>query len=203
MVICFSPVQVARQKSRGCRGGISSPTLLTISTGPASLPTSAGSSSKPFPGATINCLHLQSMSALHPAAHGFASPTANAGTTKPHWSPDRKMIYFLSAHSGFFNVWAIRFDPVRGKPLVDPFPVTALDSPSQMVPKFIVTIALSLPQDRLVMWLPRWTRAGTRPTRSRLPRLRSSLNQGDLHPRHLSPKIRTHHAHNPVALPAE
>jgi len=62
-----------------------------------------------------------------------------------------KMIYFLSARSGFFNVWAIRFDPVRGKPLGDPFPVTALDSPSQMVPKFIPTIALSLTQDRLVL----------------------------------------------------
>jgi dipeptidyl aminopeptidase/acylaminoacyl peptidase len=35
---------------------------------------------------------------------------------KPHWSPDGKMIYFLSARSGFFNVWATRFDPVRGKP---------------------------------------------------------------------------------------
>jgi Tol biopolymer transport system component/DNA-binding winged helix-turn-helix (wHTH) protein len=70
---------------------------------------------------------------------------------KPHWSPDGKMIYFLSARSGFFNVWAIRFDPVRGKPLRDPFPVTALDSPSQMVPKFIPTIALSLTQDRLVL----------------------------------------------------
>jgi Tol biopolymer transport system component/DNA-binding winged helix-turn-helix (wHTH) protein len=70
---------------------------------------------------------------------------------KPHWSPDGKMIYFLSARSGFFNVWAIRFDPDRGKPLGDPFPVTALDSPSQMVPKFIPTIALSLTQDRLVL----------------------------------------------------
>jgi Tol biopolymer transport system component len=70
---------------------------------------------------------------------------------KPHWSPDGRMIYFLSARSGFFNVWAIRFDPVRGEPLGDPFPVTALDSPSQMVPKFIPTIALSFTQDRLVL----------------------------------------------------
>jgi hypothetical protein len=70
---------------------------------------------------------------------------------KPHWSPDGKMIYLLSARSGFFNVWAIRFDPVRGEPVGDPFAVTALDSPSQMVPKFIPTIALSLTQDRLVL----------------------------------------------------
>jgi Tol biopolymer transport system component/DNA-binding winged helix-turn-helix (wHTH) protein len=70
---------------------------------------------------------------------------------KPHWSPDGKMIYFLSARSGFFNVWAKHFDPLRGEPLGDPFPVTALDSPSQMVSKFIPTIALSLTQDRLVL----------------------------------------------------
>jgi dipeptidyl aminopeptidase/acylaminoacyl peptidase len=70
---------------------------------------------------------------------------------KPHWSPNGKMIYFLSARGGFFNVWGIRFDPVRGKPLGDPFPVTALDNPSQMVSKFIPLLALSFTQDRLVL----------------------------------------------------
>ncbi len=70
---------------------------------------------------------------------------------KPHWSPDGKMIYFLSGRSGFYNVWAIRFDPVRGVSVGDPFPVTTLDNPSQMVPKFIPTVAISLSQNRLVM----------------------------------------------------
>jgi Tol biopolymer transport system component/DNA-binding winged helix-turn-helix (wHTH) protein len=70
---------------------------------------------------------------------------------KPHWSPDGKMIYFLSGRSGFYNVWAIRFDPVRGVSLGEPFPVTALDNPSQMVPKFIPDVAISLSQNRLVM----------------------------------------------------
>jgi Tol biopolymer transport system component/DNA-binding winged helix-turn-helix (wHTH) protein len=70
---------------------------------------------------------------------------------KPHWSPDGKMIYFLSGRSGFYNVWAIRFDPVRGVSLGDPFPVTTLDNPSQMVPKFIPDVAISLSQNRLVM----------------------------------------------------
>ncbi|MBI3428271.1 MAG: PD40 domain-containing protein [Acidobacteria bacterium] len=31
---------------------------------------------------------------------------------KPRWSPDGKMIYFISIRTGFLNVWAIRFDPV-------------------------------------------------------------------------------------------
>jgi Tol biopolymer transport system component/DNA-binding winged helix-turn-helix (wHTH) protein len=70
---------------------------------------------------------------------------------KPHWSPDGKMIYFISGRSGFFNVWGIRFDPANGKTVGDPFPVTAFDSPSEMVPKFIPTVALSLTRDRLVL----------------------------------------------------
>jgi Tol biopolymer transport system component len=70
---------------------------------------------------------------------------------KPHWSPDGKMIYFVSGRSGFFNVWGIRFDPAKGKTVGKPFPVTALDSPSKMVPTFIPTVALSLAQNRLVL----------------------------------------------------
>ena len=70
---------------------------------------------------------------------------------KPHWSPDGKIIYFVSGRSGFFNVWGVRFDPERGKTAGDPFPVTTFDSPSQMVPQFIPTVALSLTQDRLVL----------------------------------------------------
>ena len=75
----------------------------------------------------------------------------NRWDDKPHWSPDGKMIYFISGRSGFFNVWGIRFDPANGKTVGDPFPVTAFDSPSEMVPKFIPTVALSLTQDRLVL----------------------------------------------------
>jgi len=70
---------------------------------------------------------------------------------KPHWSPDGKAIYFVSGRSGFFNVWGVRFDPEKGKTVGNPFPVTAFDSPSQMVPNFIPTVALSLTQDRLVL----------------------------------------------------
>jgi len=70
----------------------------------------------------------------------------------PCWSPDGKTIYFVSGRSGFLNVWGIRFDPAKGKPVGLPFSVTALNSFSLMVPRHITgSIELSLTQDRLVL----------------------------------------------------
>jgi dipeptidyl aminopeptidase/acylaminoacyl peptidase len=70
---------------------------------------------------------------------------------KPLWSPDGKIIYFLSSRQGFLNVWGIRFDAAKGQVAGDPFPVTAFDSPSLMVPNNIVFVELSLTQDRLAL----------------------------------------------------
>ena len=70
---------------------------------------------------------------------------------KPRWSPDGKIIYFLSERAGFLNVWEIRFDSARGRPVSEPFPVTAFDSPRLMVAKLIPAVSISLTQDRLVV----------------------------------------------------
>src|SRR5262250_2900368 len=70
----------------------------------------------------------------------------------PRWSPDGKTIYFISGRSGFFNVWGIRFDPAKGKPVGVPFSVTALNSLGLRVPRHIAgSSGLSLTQDRLVL----------------------------------------------------
>src|SRR5215467_5678409 len=70
----------------------------------------------------------------------------------PRWSPDGKTIYFVSGRSDFFNVWGIRFDPTKGKPVRHPFSVTELNSLSLMVPRQITgSVGLSLTQDRLVL----------------------------------------------------
>ncbi len=70
---------------------------------------------------------------------------------KPRWSPDGKVIYFLTERGGFLNVWGIRFDSSRGRPVSEPFPVTAFSSPRLMVPKVIAPVSISLTQDRLVV----------------------------------------------------
>lgn len=70
---------------------------------------------------------------------------------KPRWSPDGKVIYFLSERSGFFNVWGIHFDPAKGTPAGDPFQVTTFDKPNLMVAEPMNTVGLSLTHDRLVV----------------------------------------------------
>jgi len=72
---------------------------------------------------------------------------------KPHWSPNGRMIYFVSGRSGFFNVWRIHFDPAQGKPIGAPFAVTKFESPAQMVPQHVPSVELSLNQDQLVLTL--------------------------------------------------
>ncbi len=67
---------------------------------------------------------------------------------KPGWSPDGRTIYFLSKRGGFQNVWGIRFDPVTGRPLGEPFQVTTFDSPGLMVQNFA---KFSVARDRLLL----------------------------------------------------
>jgi len=70
---------------------------------------------------------------------------------KPRWSPDGRIIYYVSERKGFFNVWGIHFDPAKGKPKGEPFQVTTFDNPRLMVADVLPTVGLSLTEDKLIV----------------------------------------------------
>ena len=72
---------------------------------------------------------------------------------KPRWSADGKIIYFISGRSGFFNVWAIHFDPSQGRVIGGPFAVTNFNSPARMVPEHEPSVDLAVTQDKLLLTL--------------------------------------------------
>ncbi len=70
---------------------------------------------------------------------------------KPRWSPDGRMIYFISNRTGFFNVWGQRFDPASGQLTGEAVRVTNFESPGRMIPPGIVPIEISLAANRLIV----------------------------------------------------
>ena len=48
---------------------------------------------------------------------------------RPRWSGDGKTVFYLSNRDGFSCVWGRRFDPVRGKPVGEPFAVAHYHNP--------------------------------------------------------------------------
>ena len=69
---------------------------------------------------------------------------------KPRWSPDGKIIYFLSRQSGFYDVWGIRFDLGKGT-VGDSFRVTNFGSPALMIPNDMDKVGLSLTRGKLTL----------------------------------------------------
>jgi Tol biopolymer transport system component len=85
---------------------------------------------------------------------GPLTPLMDSGhfDDKPHWSPDGRTIYFLSDRSGFFDVWAIRFDATRGRTVGEPFRITRLEGPDLMVPQGAISCTdMSLSRDKLIL----------------------------------------------------
>jgi hypothetical protein len=89
----------------------------------------------------------------------YVHPTSGGGLTqitegrhwndKPRWAPDGRTIYFVSDRSGFLNVWGIRFDPLKGKPVGESFQVTAFESPRRMVFPRVAPLEMAIAGGRL------------------------------------------------------
>ena len=57
---------------------------------------------------------------------------------KPRWGSDGKTIFFISKRStSHLNLWAAQFDPERGTPIGEPFPLTHFDSPKRAISPYI------------------------------------------------------------------
>lgn len=98
---------------------------------------------------------LESKLYVAPASGGQWIPVTEGATwdDKPRWSPNGKMIYFVSGRGGLFNVWGIHFDPSQGKVRGEPFAVTKFEGPALMIPEHIPSVDLSLSQNQLVLTL--------------------------------------------------
>jgi serine/threonine protein kinase/Tol biopolymer transport system component len=70
---------------------------------------------------------------------------------KARWSPDGKIIYFISSRGGFMNVWARRFDPNQGKAVGEPFQITRFESPSRMPSDYMGATEIGVAAHRLVL----------------------------------------------------
>jgi len=68
---------------------------------------------------------------------------------KPRWAPDGRTLYFLSNRAGFFNVWGIRFDSDQGRPVGEPFRVTAFESPGRMISNLISYAEIAVVRNKL------------------------------------------------------
>jgi Tol biopolymer transport system component len=70
---------------------------------------------------------------------------------KPRWSPDGRLIYFISKRGGLFNVWAVEFDPDRGTNLGEPFQVTRFDGSGEFIPPNMDRVELAVGRGRLAI----------------------------------------------------
>jgi Tol biopolymer transport system component len=72
---------------------------------------------------------------------------------KPRWAPDGRTIYFVARHPSYsgYNVWGVRFDPVRGIPRDEPFRVTSFDSVTLAIDPRMSVTEIGISSDRLAL----------------------------------------------------
>ena len=78
---------------------------------------------------------------------------------KPRWSPDGRVIYYLSARDGALNLWGRRFDPSAGTAVGAPFRVTSFSGTGPTVARELARVEIAITSNRL--FLPMTESAGT------------------------------------------
>ena len=88
-----------------------------------------------------------------PSRGGESTPVTDeqAFNDRPQWSPDGRMLYFLSNRTGSFNLWGRRFDPDHGVAVGDPFQVTTFHGPARAIPNRMIQLGVALGADRLIL----------------------------------------------------
>ena len=70
---------------------------------------------------------------------------------KPRWSPDGRILYFISNRDGRFEVWGRRFDPDLGLPTGGPFRVTSLEGARQVLSPYLTDLDMFITPDRILL----------------------------------------------------
>jgi DNA-binding winged helix-turn-helix (wHTH) protein/dipeptidyl aminopeptidase/acylaminoacyl peptidase len=82
---------------------------------------------------------------------------AHAWADKPRWSPDGRRVYFTRWDGSFWNLWSVRFDPTRGKPVGHPIQVTHFYSPSHQISPWFQSAEVGVSANRLVLTMMQQT----------------------------------------------
>ncbi len=70
---------------------------------------------------------------------------------KPRWSPDGRVLYFISNRDGRFDVWGRRFDPDTGDLDGRPFRVTAFEGARQALSPYLVDLEMFITPRRIFL----------------------------------------------------
>jgi Tol biopolymer transport system component/DNA-binding winged helix-turn-helix (wHTH) protein len=70
---------------------------------------------------------------------------------KPRWSPDGRILYFVSNRTGVANIWGRRFDTSAGTPIGEPFPVTSFRSAQFVLTPRTVQMDIAITPTKLLL----------------------------------------------------